>query len=154
MKFNGNRYVTKLPFKPYKGTLPDNYYVSKNRLFSFKNKLEKNPKLRDDYAEVIENYIKEGIVEKVNDVESYNTPGDVHYLPHRAVVKDEKTSTKVRMVCDGSARSRNQASLNDVLYSGPCPLLYDIILRFRIGEKSYNKGRRQGPECKTSFNEA
>ena len=110
--------------------------MAKNRLYSFKNKLDKNPKLRDDYAEIIENYKKEGIVEEINDVESYSyTPGDVHYLPHRAIVKDEKTSTKVRMVCDGSARSRNQASLNDVLYSGPCllPLLYDILLRFRIG---------------------
>ena len=56
------------------------------------------------------------------------------YLPHRAVVREGK-STKVRVVFDASAKTPgSNRSLNDCLYNGPCLtlLLYDILIRFRI----------------------
>ena len=63
-------------------------------------------------------------------------PGSAHYLPHRAVVKENRETTKVRIVFDGSAHSTNEPSINDVLYSGPCllPLIFDILIRFRTGK--------------------
>ena len=56
------------------------------------------------------------------------------YLPHRAVIRNEKQSTKLRVVFDASAKLPGENSLNDVLHKGPCltPLLYDMILRFRL----------------------
>lgn len=57
----------------------------------------------------------------------------VHYLPHQAVIREDKSTTKTKIVFDGSAKSKDGPSL-DVLYSGPSliPKIYDILLRFRI----------------------
>lgn len=58
-------------------------------------------------------------------------PGTVHYLPHKEVVKEDRATTKLRIVYDASAKSRNEPSLNDCLLPGPAltPLIFDILLR-------------------------
>ena len=62
--------------------------------------------------------------------------GSAHHLPHRAVIKENRETTKVRIVFDDLAHSPNEPSINDVLYSGPCllPLIFDILIRFRSGK--------------------
>eukprot|EP00731_Ephydatia_muelleri_P009272 Em0004g1610a len=68
-----------------------------------------------------------------------STPSDIgsmgitHYLPHHAVIKEDKQTSKLRIVYDASARS-NGLSLNDCLYAGPTfgQNIMDILLRFRI----------------------
>ena len=57
---------------------------------------------------------------------------EVHYLPHHTVVREHKTTTKLQIVYDASARS-DGPSLNDCLYAGPkfSQSIFDIILRFR-----------------------
>ena len=59
--------------------------------------------------------------------------GRVHYLPHHAVVRHDKQTTKLRVVYDASARA-NGPSLNDCLYTGPNfgQSILDILLRFRL----------------------
>ena len=54
-------------------------------------------------------------------------------MPHHAVVRSDKTTTKLRVVYDASARRHDQASLNDCLYTGPNfgQSILDILLRFR-----------------------
>ncbi|GFY01684.1 uncharacterized protein TNCV_2608671 [Trichonephila clavipes] len=54
-------------------------------------------------------------------------------MPHSAVVRKDKETTKVRMVFDASSKGRDCKSLNECLYTGP-PLnlrIIDVILRFR-----------------------
>ena len=125
--FNGERYVTKLPFKPHADTIPDNFSLSFKRLQSLEKKFSCNPKLKEQYQEIITSYEEDKIIERVT---SPGSPGKVHYLPHRAVVKDGK---KIRIVFDGSAKMEGP-SINDSLYKGPCLLtsIYDILLRFRL----------------------
>ena len=128
--FDGERYTTKLPFKKHHEYLPDNYQLSKNRLVSLKRRLDKNCELKEEYNNIIQGYKREGIVEEVD---TLGCPGKVHYLPHQPVVRNEKETTKVRIVFDGSAKS-DGASINQCLYSGPCllTLIFDILLRFRM----------------------
>lgn len=55
----------------------------------------------------------------------------IRYLPHHAVIRRDKATTKLRVVYDASTRS-NGAALNDCLYIRP-PLaenIFDILLRF------------------------
>ena len=59
--------------------------------------------------------------------------GEVHYLPHHAVVREDKQTTKLRVVYDASARA-DGPSLNDCFYTGPNfgQSILDILLRFRL----------------------
>ena len=42
ISFDGERYATALPFKPFHKPLPDNYTLSMHRLSILKTKLDKN----------------------------------------------------------------------------------------------------------------
>ena len=74
----------------------------------------------------------EGIVEVVKDEEPSDC-AQVHYLPHHGVVHHDKTTSRLRIVYDASARG-NGPSLNNCLYTGPSfgQSIFDILLRFRL----------------------
>ena len=59
-------------------------------------------------------------------------PPEIWYLPHFPVVRMEKSTTKVRIVFDCSART-DGVSLNDIIDPGPKLQreLFDVLLRFR-----------------------
>ncbi|XP_031349442.1 uncharacterized protein LOC116175453 [Photinus pyralis] len=55
------------------------------------------------------------------------------YLPHHAVVNENKVTTKLRVVFDGSAKTNTGLSLNTLLHVGPSlqQELFLILVRFR-----------------------
>ena len=113
--------------------VPDNSILSKKSLLSLKHKLDCNQKLKEQYNNILKDYEKESIIEKVNEVCEQGTS---HCLPHRAVVtKGNCETSKVRIVFDGSSKQKDQVALNELPHSGPglLPLLYGILLRFRVG---------------------
>ena len=99
--FNGTRYVTRLRFKDNSAFLPDNYEHTKHRLLSLKNKLDRNKELLNDYNNIFKDYESERKTEKVTEIPS---PGKTFDLPHRAPIKQDRTTTKTRIVFDGSAK--------------------------------------------------
>ena len=129
-----SRYTVPLPEKQHHELLPDNYNVSMSRLLSLRKKLEADPKLLREYNDIISSFLHEGFIEPVPD-ESADI-GRVHYLAHRAVVREDHDTTKVRIVFDASAKSGDNPSLNDCLYSGPnmLPQIPSILSRFRMGK--------------------
>ena len=58
--------------------------------------------------------------------------GETHYILQHLVIRNDKTTTNVRIVFDTSASS-NGPSLSSCLYRGPqlTPLIFGILLRFR-----------------------
>ncbi|GFS84725.1 reverse transcriptase domain-containing protein [Trichonephila clavipes] len=60
-------------------------------------------------------------------------------MPHSAVVRKDKETTKVRMVFDASSKGRNCKSLNECLYAGTPlnPRIIYVILRFREYEHAF-----------------
>ena len=104
LQFDGEHYVVKLPIKPHE-YLPKNHKDSVNRLKSLTSKLQKNTSLFTEYDKAIKNYIKEGIAETV---QTHGAPAEVYYLPHRAVVRENKDTTKVRIVFDASSKVRDE----------------------------------------------
>ena len=131
IKFTGNRYSVKLPWKEGHERLPDNYANSLGRMKSQLKRLKREPELLKEYDAIIKEQVELGIVEPVAELEKANK---VHYLSHQAVIRKDAVTTKVRIVYDASSKeSKMGTSLNDCLHVGPSlnPLLYSILLRFR-----------------------
>ena len=59
----------------------------------------------------------------------------MHYLPHHPVIRTNKSTSRVRIVYDPSAK-RDGPSFNDCLETGPnnLPQIIDILLRFRLNK--------------------
>ena len=107
-----------------------NWVASKKRLGHLIQRLKKND-LYEEYNAIIEEQLQQGIIEAAPEVPM----GNEFYIPHKAVVKKEAESTKVRIVYDASAREdATKSSLNDCLHPGP-PLqnqLWDILVKSRF----------------------
>ena len=132
IEFKNGRYEVGLPWRTSQKKLPSNFTLAKKRLEGLLNRLRHNPDVRREYHAVIQDQLRQGIIEEVNEDPQTNTDAKVHYLPHHAVIRKDKQTTKLRIVYDASARS-NGISLNDSLFSGPKfnQNILDIIVRFR-----------------------
>ena len=125
IEMRDDRYQVKLPFKEKHSFIEDNYTLNLNRLMKLKSKLSCQPEILNEYNDVITNQLQLGIIERI---ETMGEIGRVTYLPHIAVIREDKHTTKVRVVFDASAKNIGP-SLNDCLYKGPClnPLLFDYV---------------------------
>ncbi|CAK1599242.1 unnamed protein product [Parnassius mnemosyne] len=127
------RYIVRLPFREEDpqcqyGALRD---IAMRRFNLLENRLNKNPLLKEEYSKAMSDYINQGHMRVVYSKELAQT--DCVYLPHHAVVREDKTTTKVRIVFDASCKGKNGRSLNDDLLVGPRlqPELRHILLRWR-----------------------
>ena len=109
--------------------LPDNYSLTLKRLQSLRIRLARVEILLRKYDQIFQDQLNEGIIEEVS---TEGSIGNITYLPHKEVVKNERSTTKLRIVFDASAKLRNAVSLHDILYTGPClnPELYKLLLQF------------------------
>ncbi|XP_055928633.1 uncharacterized protein LOC129959765 [Argiope bruennichi] len=126
------RYVVSLPWLEDHPVLPSNKTLAEKRLKNTVDRI-KNLGILQDYENVFEDWKKEGIVEELNSEDLKDSK--CHYLPHRPVIKDNST-TRMRPVFDGSAKSKLSPSLNDCLITGSnlVELIPSLINRFRIGK--------------------
>ena len=76
-------------------------------------RLQTNWNLLQQYCSIIQAQREKGIIEIVDETQ-VETKNVVHYLPHHPVVTPSKTTTKVRIVYDASAKVRKyEKSLNE-----------------------------------------
>lgn len=127
------RYVVQLPFKEEAPLLGDSLDMSLRRFCALERKLQQNPTLRNGYCQFIKEYQQLGHLELV--------PPDIlksavkHvYLPHHAIFKPDSSTTKLRVVFDGSASTSTGTSLNQTLMVGPKIQrdLFQILISFRL----------------------
>ena len=101
------------------------------RCFHFLEKrFEKNPQLKIKYCEFLNEY-KE--LKYLSLVQNKHLVVSGFYLPHHAVMKEDSTTTKIRVVYDGSAKTSSGVSLNEPLMVGPTIQedLFSSLTRFR-----------------------
>ena len=130
--FHGDRYEVSLPWKDPLAVIPDNYQLSMKRFKGLWKRLKQTPEILKQYDGVIRDQIENGIVQVVDRPD--HVDGErVHYLPHHAVIRRDKETTKMRIVYDASAKS-DGPSLNNSLHVGPKfnQRILDILLRFRV----------------------
>ena len=135
VRHNNERYEIELPWKNDSLPIPDNYNLCYNRLKSMHYKLRKTPEVLKEYDDIIQEQLASGIIEKVPNPEVETRDNDnTHYLPHHAVIRQNRETTKLRIVYDRSAQSPGQEhSLYECLPTGPnyIPQLVDVLIRFR-----------------------
>ena len=134
LTYNDGRYEVCLPWKEDRVALKDNYRQAERRLYNLEKKLLHEPMKAASYGEAINKYAENGVAEEVPCDEIIPTDGrPVFYLPHHAIIREDKQTTKTRIVFDASVRDSNGVSLNSCLEPGPAlqPDLVGILLRFR-----------------------
>ncbi|XP_062540758.1 uncharacterized protein LOC134208828 [Armigeres subalbatus] len=87
--------------------------------------------LRVAYHEFLQEYESLGHMEVVNSRASCSPQ---FFLPHHAIHRPESSTTKTRIVFDGSCRSSTSLSLNEILFVGPTvqPALYSTVINIRL----------------------
>ena len=133
IRFSEGRYEVALPWKSSFSNeqLLNNEKLAIQRLKSLTRRFSREPELESRYNEALREIELCGIVQEVKP-EELVVSHPVFYLPHHQVVKELRTSTKVRPVFDVSASGYNGVSLNDCLESGPSLInnLVEILVRF------------------------
>ncbi|CAL8136776.1 unnamed protein product [Orchesella dallaii] len=79
-------------------------------------------------------YLTLGHMEEIPNDEPKEEIGKTYHLPHHFVLNSSSSTTKFRVVFDGSCKSTTGVSLNDAMYVGATIQddLYDLLLRFRV----------------------
>ncbi|XP_073961651.1 uncharacterized protein [Choristoneura fumiferana] len=127
------RYIVKLPTKTdnLKSTKGETKDIALRRFKQLERKFEKDKEFKTEYTKVIEEYSTLGHMEEVPESEKGNPSV---YLPHHAVIRNDKDTTKVRAVFDASSKGINNVSLNNELLVGPQLQddMRNIIMRWRM----------------------
>ena len=126
-----NRFVAKLPFK--RNSKLDESLTQAQRSFdSLERRLDRSPELRKRYSDIIGEFLSLDHMEVIQD-EIANPTGEV-YLPHHCAFEEDSTTTKLRVVFDGSAKTSNGISLYDSSMVGPVVQndLFSILIGFRF----------------------
>ena len=102
--FKNQRYEVGLPWKEAHDALPDNRSLSQRRLQSLLKRLSREPELLKEYDRVIKDQLDKGIIERVDQSEKVQPCHLVNYLPHHCAVREDKSTTKLRIVYNASAK--------------------------------------------------
>ncbi|XP_063630296.1 uncharacterized protein LOC134801610 [Cydia splendana] len=99
------------------------------RFQQIERKFQRNGKLKEEYTKVINEYLNLGHMKKVEKEDER----EAIYLAHHPVIREDKDTTKVRIVYDASSKGSNGRSLNDSMLVGPTlqPDLRSLIIRWR-----------------------
>ncbi|GBN74844.1 hypothetical protein AVEN_232280-1 [Araneus ventricosus] len=144
IQFVDNRYCVKLPWKEgMQEKLGTNRQVALRRFNGLVERFKRDPELYREYGELINGYLEEGIVERCTSERLADESS--FYLPHHAVVRDDKVSSRLRIVFDGASHAEGQYSLNDCLNTGPnlYPNLFELQIKFRENAVTYIADIRQ-----------
>ncbi|XP_057366727.1 uncharacterized protein LOC130687571 [Daphnia carinata] len=127
-----NHHQIGLMWKVDNPELPDNRSMALSRLFQIERRFKRDPSYAKRYNDVIQEYINLGHARLLSTEEAKRRTPKTNYMPHHGVQSSTSSTTKTRVVFDGSAECEG-TSLNKNLLRGPNYLLnlLGIILRFR-----------------------
>ena len=124
-------YKVTFPWKDDEPQLHCNSTTAEDRLScSLEKHLQRRPDVAKKYCQVMEANKAKGYIRKLEPGEIDDGPS--WYLPHFPVVREDKETTKVKIVYDSAARYGG-VSLNDTMLPGPKLQqdVFDVLLHFR-----------------------
>ena len=106
-------WVTELPWRVERSTLPRNERAALQNLLSHEHRLDKDPGQAEDWINQIQQMVERGAAVVLSEEEVANWKGDYHYLP-MVGVKGKKGKGWLRVCFDASRRQSGFASMNKV----------------------------------------
>lgn len=134
IRLSSGRYSVALPVKPNINMLGSSQFSALQQFNHLEKRLNRDMEINRQYRDFMNDYLSLEHMEEVLDPESNNNQyGKTCFLPHHAVLKENSTTTKLRVVFNASSKTTSQLSLNDVLHHGPTIQhdLFSIVVRFR-----------------------
>lgn len=138
VNYNNNTFSVALPLKIPLESINKilgnslNYAIS--RFLNLEVRFKKDPSLFKNYKAFIDEYLllKHGEYFDLNNYDFSKDP--IYFLPHHPIIRNDKLTTKLRIVFDGSMKTNNKISLNDLLLNGPVVQkdLFEILIAFRL----------------------
>ncbi|XP_065081884.1 uncharacterized protein LOC135704378 [Ochlerotatus camptorhynchus] len=111
-------YMVRVPFKEdVLDKLGDKKRTALHRFRLIEGRFGRDPKLAAEYRKFMDEYEELGHMERID--ESDAASGPAYFLPHHPVIREESSTTKVRVVFDASCKSSTGISLNDAMLVGP-----------------------------------
>ena len=111
----------------------ESYDNVRTKFLALEQRLLKQPHFKQDYSAFLDEYVQLGHMTLLSeDEEKKEVPH--FYMPHHGIVKEASSTTRLRVVFNGSEKSSSGVSLNDLLMTGPKVQddLFDIVQRFRL----------------------
>ncbi|XP_060875890.1 uncharacterized protein LOC132949125 [Metopolophium dirhodum] len=131
-RLSSGRFMVTLPFRTPSPVLGDSKTHAHQRYKALELRLSRQPDLRKQYIDFMQDYLSSGHMELVPVSERDNPLN--YYIPHHCVIKPDSKTTKLRVVFNASARTSTGASLNESMYTGPKlqPDIQVVLLRSRL----------------------
>jgi len=138
IKIVNNQYQVVLPLKQPLSSinLGDSFSVALRRFQSLEKKFKINPIIYEQYKKFIKEYISLGHA-KIVSIDDYDLEkGQVYFMGHNCVIRENKRTTSFRVVFDGSMKSKDKKCINDFLYNGEViqNSLFQVLVLFRTYE--------------------
>ncbi|UYV77734.1 hypothetical protein LAZ67_15002083 [Cordylochernes scorpioides] len=126
------RYSVGLPFKSVPN-LGDSRQNAMKRFLALERKLHKSSNLLQQYKDFMMEYLSLNHMELIPKNERDKPSDKCYYIPHHCVLRDQSSTTKLRVVFDASCKTSNNYSLNDFLHTGPKLQhdIFNILVKFR-----------------------
>ncbi|XP_018395293.1 PREDICTED: uncharacterized protein LOC108773843 [Cyphomyrmex costatus] len=130
---DNGRFIVRLPIVEGTEPLGESRDIAEKRLKQMERRFRNNVSLHEQYANFMREYEELGHMSQVVD-EEHKVNSSIVYLPHHGVVKEDSTTTRLRVVFDASSKTSSGKSLNDILMVGPTiqKCLFEIMIRFRM----------------------
>jgi hypothetical protein len=109
------RFVVRLPFKTNPDALGDSKTNALHSFWRLSKRLSTDAKYRKRYEDFLSEYLSLGHMRL--DTNKDETVSNF-YLPHHGVLREQSTTTKLRVVFNGSSRTSSGISLNEILHAG------------------------------------
>ncbi|XP_076660104.1 uncharacterized protein LOC143363391 [Halictus rubicundus] len=124
------RYIVRLPFKRALSVLGDSRRTAAAMLSKLERRFLNAEDLAEKYRSFLDEYLQLNHMEIATGIRENSK---IFYLPHHGVWRESSTTTKLRVVFNGSSKTTTGVSLNDILHSGPnlLPEIPDLLLRWR-----------------------
>ncbi|GFR08783.1 DUF1758 domain-containing protein [Trichonephila clavata] len=112
------RSIVQTPAKNIQG-LGHSKGLATKRLDQLWRTLSRDKQMENLYREFMQQYLDLGHMEKVEEhLDETSANNFCYYLPHHGVFRPDKTTSKLRIVFNGSASTTSGLSLNDLLLKG------------------------------------